>query len=714
MARPHLYTFGGGHSPMRTGPIAVKLVCMSLFLAQTSAALDISAPALEVSPGPAGLALSAVANVAAGLASNQAFASFYQDSSEARQAIFKLPSQKQPRAFFQAAGILSQDALQAEAAAGAPQPAIDEALAALNNEVGRHKDAMAFARQAAQGRPKDPAAWIGVAQAAVGLNQGGQALLAAKKSVALGARNPDAWKSAAEAYNLLGQKSQALRSAKRALALNPSDSSLRALVDALLQKPLSLHPVRVAVNWDKRASGGTESDAGAIATRRQETLGRARLQRSSFLGVRSLLSDAADKIKIADYSSALSDAAKAIAREPQNAAGYYYLAAARNMNGQYQAAVEGATEGLAVNPAYVLLRDERAWAFEHLGRVRDAMADADSALELDPKDSYAYANLSQADAREGDARNALRNLARATALNPQFTVEYRKFLKNAGFTEPSARSDSLALTQARRDKAFGLIILGSCIGGLFLALGILGLLKPQPIPSDLAAAPKDEGIVIAGLAVLRKIPHAGLGEAYEAWDSALERPVSVKIFRTSSGLSRNAKSGFMADLRALAALKHPALLDIYSTVEDQNGFSLVFEAVDRGRTLKDLASARDGLAPAKARAIAIDLADALEYALFRGVSYPYLKPADILMLDGGRLKILEFGVPAARMLRAGEAKSPGAVMEQAAAASLADCLNFMVGKSVFDSASGQAPQTVGQFLRALDGFPSRSKVPFAA
>jgi len=118
----------------------------------------------------------------------------------------------------------------------------------------------------------------------------------------------------------------------------------------------------------------------------------------------------------------------------------------------------------------------------------------------------------------------------------------------------------------------------------------------------------------------------GMGEVYKAFDTRLRRRVAVK--RLTDHVDR-----FQQEARAIAALNHPHICQIYDVGSDY----LVLEYVE-GTPLCG------PLSPDRALTLALQIAGALEVAHARGVLHRDLKPANILVTATGDAKLLDFGL----------------------------------------------------------------------
>jgi len=134
----------------------------------------------------------------------------------------------------------------------------------------------------------------------------------------------------------------------------------------------------------------------------------------------------------------------------------------------------------------------------------------------------------------------------------------------------------------------------------------------------------------------------GMGEVYRARDTQLEREVAVKVLFADIALDAERFDRFEREARALAALNHPHIAQVYGMAREGDVRGIVMELVD-GPTLAERLTT--GPIPLdEALPLARQLADALEYAHERGIVHRDLKPANIKLTADGAAKVLDFGL----------------------------------------------------------------------
>jgi len=166
------------------------------------------------------------------------------------------------------------------------------------------------------------------------------------------------------------------------------------------------------------------------------------------------------------------------------------------------------------------------------------------------------------------------------------------------------------------------------------------------------------GRTIGKYRIVGHVGRGGAGIVYRAIDETLHREVAIKTLNPDLANTEVMKR-FRAEATILAKLNHPHIATIYELFRSENDLLMVMELV-RGETLDRLAQ-RVGPMPAEAAAYLVDsMLSALEHAHREGVVHRDMKPANVMVTEGGGVKIMDFGI--ARVLGAEQMTIDGRLM----------------------------------------------------
>src|SRR5215469_3904784 len=140
------------------------------------------------------------------------------------------------------------------------------------------------------------------------------------------------------------------------------------------------------------------------------------------------------------------------------------------------------------------------------------------------------------------------------------------------------------------------------------------------------------------------IASGGVGEVWRAFDLVLDRPVAVKVLRSEYAAHRQALNRFRAEARHAGSVSHPAVAQVYDYGEagDTATPYLVMELVD-GPSLADVLQAGP-LDPGTAMDVLAQTAAGLQAAHTAGLVHRDVKPGNLLIGQGGQVKITDFGI----------------------------------------------------------------------
>ncbi|QSQ11401.1 serine/threonine-protein kinase [Myxococcus landrumensis] len=142
----------------------------------------------------------------------------------------------------------------------------------------------------------------------------------------------------------------------------------------------------------------------------------------------------------------------------------------------------------------------------------------------------------------------------------------------------------------------------------------------------------------------RELGRGGMATVFLATDLRLSRPVALKRMHPGGGAGRAER--FRREAELAASLRHPNVLEVHDYGEDgAHGPFLVCEWV-RGEDLRALAGKLTPVPPEAAMVLAWELARALAAAHAVGIVHRDVKPENVLVAEGGPLKLADFGLAA--------------------------------------------------------------------
>lgn len=151
--------------------------------------------------------------------------------------------------------------------------------------------------------------------------------------------------------------------------------------------------------------------------------------------------------------------------------------------------------------------------------------------------------------------------------------------------------------------------------------------------------------------IIRRLGAGGSGVVYLATDTLLQRPVVLKILRAGLLSAQQMRSTVLREARLASAIEHPNVCGIYEVGEAGDEGYIVMQFVP-GQSLDQLI-ARGPATPQLVLSVGIQIADGLQAAHSLGIFHRDLKPQNVMLTEGGLVKILDFGL--ARRLQPDEA-----------------------------------------------------------
>ncbi|HEY0133504.1 MAG TPA: serine/threonine-protein kinase [Nannocystis sp.] len=176
-----------------------------------------------------------------------------------------------------------------------------------------------------------------------------------------------------------------------------------------------------------------------------------------------------------------------------------------------------------------------------------------------------------------------------------------------------------------------------------------------PSPEHASLPWRAETLIDDRFQVIRELGHGGMGAVYLVFDRELCRELALKRIHPASVGQQNHEERFRREYRALAAIHHPGVPQVHHSGRAADGAVWFTMEAIRGEPLRSIFD-RDRLDPVRALDLAIQLGKILAAAHEAGVIHRDVKPGNIMVEPGDRVRLLDFGICTAlpRFLRAAE------------------------------------------------------------
>ena len=153
------------------------------------------------------------------------------------------------------------------------------------------------------------------------------------------------------------------------------------------------------------------------------------------------------------------------------------------------------------------------------------------------------------------------------------------------------------------------------------------------------------GVDVGGATLLRRIASGGMGVVFEAHQHAPSRRVAVKFLNGCGGTFAHRLLAEEAAL--LARVKHSHIADVYTVGSyEKCGHSyqwVMMELVENACSLTDYALNRN-LSLVDRVGLALNAVSAITAAHAKGIIHLDIKPANVLVSNDGRVKVIDFGI----------------------------------------------------------------------
>ena len=144
----------------------------------------------------------------------------------------------------------------------------------------------------------------------------------------------------------------------------------------------------------------------------------------------------------------------------------------------------------------------------------------------------------------------------------------------------------------------------------------------------------------------RVLGRGAMGVIYKAHDPAIDRPVAIKLVRADlldGGERDEYLARFRQEAQAVGRCTHPNIVALYDYATHEGNPFLAMEYVE-GVSLAQALERGTRFRPDEAAFIMVQVLEGLGCAHELGVVHRDVKPANVLLLPGGRVKVTDFGI----------------------------------------------------------------------
>ncbi|MGH1341342.1 MAG: protein kinase domain-containing protein [Nannocystales bacterium] len=152
----------------------------------------------------------------------------------------------------------------------------------------------------------------------------------------------------------------------------------------------------------------------------------------------------------------------------------------------------------------------------------------------------------------------------------------------------------------------------------------------------------EPGAKVSRYTVIEKVGAGAMGVVFSAWDPKLDRRVALKLVQPDSYATADTTERFR-EAKALAKLSHPGVVTIYDVGTVGDALFIAMEYL-RGVTLGRWRTEHPDAAWAEVVQLYMHAGAGLSAAHDAGLVHRDFKPANVMVTESGRVKVLDFGL----------------------------------------------------------------------
>ncbi|MFT7667340.1 MAG: serine/threonine protein kinase [Planctomycetota bacterium] len=202
---------------------------------------------------------------------------------------------------------------------------------------------------------------------------------------------------------------------------------------------------------------------------------------------------------------------------------------------------------------------------------------------------------------------------------------------------------------------------------------------------------------IPGYEVLGRVGHGGTADVFRVREKKGGRTIALKVLNPQCTRSDASRKAFIAEAKLLQSLKHTGLVSGLGVARSGSTYFTRMEFID-GNTLLEILDRGQALDEGPALRIILEVSDVLSYLHSEGVIHRDVKPGNIMLTNGGKVKLIDLGFAAEANCQSNpEDSAVGTVAylspEQARGGATADLRSdiYSIGVTLFQLVVGRLP-----------------------
>ena len=140
--------------------------------------------------------------------------------------------------------------------------------------------------------------------------------------------------------------------------------------------------------------------------------------------------------------------------------------------------------------------------------------------------------------------------------------------------------------------------------------------------------------------IIRDLGEGGMAKVFMAHDTTLNRIVALKVIKPTK--DKNVLNKFLQEARIITRLNHPNIASVHDLIHENGQYYFVMEYVE-GNNLDELLFQKR-LDLKQSAGILAQIARIIHHAHKKGVVHRDLKPSNIMITEGGKAYVMDFGI----------------------------------------------------------------------